>query len=86
MLRRYWLFMLAAVLFAAGCRSDGTFMRPTWFHPGDVHQQRIRATVHDPYPDQDKGPPFVDGRPRDYKQALPEPVRNRIYVDSGLGP
>jgi hypothetical protein len=27
----------------------------------------------------------VDGRPRDYKQPLPEPVRNRIYVDSGWG-
>jgi hypothetical protein len=79
---------LAALLLAilAGCRSDGTFMGPSWFHPGNVQQQRVRATVHDPYPDQDKGPAFVDGRPRDYKNALPEPVRNRIYADSAWGP
>lgn len=82
MLRRYWFCLLVAPLLA-GCRSDGTFFRPTWFHPGTVQQQRIRATVHDPYPDQDKGPPFEDGRPREYQNALPEPVRNRITEDRG---
>jgi hypothetical protein len=86
MLRRYWFCLLPSVLLIVGCRSDGTFFRPTWFHPGTVQQQRIRATVHDPYPDQDKGPPFEDGRPRDYKHALPEPVRNRIIADSAWGP
>jgi hypothetical protein len=86
MLRRYWLLVLAASIGVAGCHADGSFMRPSWFHPGTVQQQRIRATVHDPYPDQDKGPAFVDGRPRDYKNALPEPVRSRIYADSAWGP
>ena len=83
MLRRCCLLLLC--LGAAGCRSDGSFAHPTWFHPGTVQQQRIRATVHDPYPDQDKGPAFEDGRPRDYKNGLPEPVRDRIYVDSAWG-
>lgn len=86
MLRRLSLLALLITSGAIGCQHDGSFARPTWFHPGTVQQQRIRATVHDPYPDQDKGPPFVDGRPRDYKNALPEPVRNRIYADSAWGP
>ncbi len=85
MLRRYWLCLLTVLLLGAGCRSDGSFFRPTWFHPGDIRTQRVRATVHDPYPDQDKGPAFEDGRPRDYKNALPEPVRDRIYADSAWG-
>jgi len=32
------------------------------------------------------GPEVVGGRPRDYQQQLPEPVRNRLYVDSYVGP
>jgi hypothetical protein len=83
---RRLLLALLTISALAGCNHDGSFLRPTWFHPGTVQQQRIRATVHDPYPDQDKGPAFVDGRPRDYKNALPEPVRNRIYADSAWGP
>jgi hypothetical protein len=50
--------------------------------PGTVQQQRLRATVHDPYSDQEAGPEVDGGRPRDYMKALPEPVRNRIYADS----
>ena len=50
--------------------------------PGTIQQQRLRATIHDPYPDPNLGPNFDGGRPRDYLQPLPEPVRNRIYADS----
>lgn len=59
----------------SGCMTDP-------FNPGTIWQQRLRATVHDPYSDQDLGPEVVGGRPRDYQQQLPEPVRNRLYVDS----
>jgi hypothetical protein len=51
-------------------------------HPGTIEQQRLRATIHDPYPDPDLGPPIDEARPREYQSPLPEPVRNRIYADS----
>ena len=67
-----------ACLAAGGCITDP-------FNPGTVQQQRLQATVHDPYSDQDLGPEVVGGRPRDFQQQLPEPVRNRMYVDSFWG-
>jgi hypothetical protein len=67
---------------ASGCASGGGF---NFFNPGTIDQQRLRATIHDPYSDQDLGPEVVGGRPRDYQQQLPEPVRNRLYVDSWWG-
>jgi hypothetical protein len=61
----------------AGCAADGRLL-----NPGNIYSQRLRATIHDPYSDQDLGPEVVGGRPRDYQQQLAEPVRNRLYVDS----
>lgn len=80
MTRRALLLALAvAPLLSGGCRSNGQHV----FHaPGTIQQQRLRATIHDPYPDQDLGPEVVGGRPREYQQPLPEPVRNRLWVDS----
>jgi hypothetical protein len=52
------------------------------WRPGTIEQQRLRATIHDPYPDPDFGPAIDGGRPREYQRPLPEAVRNRIYVDS----
>jgi hypothetical protein len=68
----------AACLAGSGCIADP-------FNPGTIDQQRLQATVHDPYSDQDLGPEVVGGRPRDFQQQLPEPVRNRMYVDSFWG-
>jgi hypothetical protein len=73
------LALLTAPLMAGGCANGG---HPLFQAPGTIHQQRLRATIHDPYSDQDVGPEVVGGRPRDYQQPLPEPVRNRIFVDS----
>jgi len=78
------LWMLVAVgceVISAGCAGS----RYNFFQPGTVQQQQLRATVHDPYPDQDAGPEIVGGRPRDFSQPLPEPVRNRIFADSYWG-
>jgi hypothetical protein len=69
-------------LAAAGCASHGQY---NIFQPGTIQQQRLRATVHDPYPDRNLAPEVVGGRPREYQQPLPEPVRNRIFVDSWWG-
>ena len=83
MLRRLTLVALAlATAFSAGC-ANGRFYNP--FRPNDVQAQRIRATVHDPYPDQDKGPPVDDARPRDYQRQMPEPRRSQLYTDGNLG-
>jgi hypothetical protein len=76
---RLGLVMLA--LAAGGCASGHPLFAPR----GNIYQQRLRATVHDPYPDQDAGPEVVGGRPRDYQQPLPEPVRNRLFADSWWG-
>lgn len=71
-----WMAALGPML--AGCAGhQGRFWRP-----GTIEQQRLRATIHDPYPDPDLGPWIDGGRPREYERPLPEPVRNRIYVDS----
>jgi hypothetical protein len=72
------LALLTAMLAAGGCM--GQHFR-LW-HPGTIQQQRLRATIHDPYPDPDLGPKIDGGRPREYQDPLPEPVRNRIYADS----
>ena len=87
MLRRMtFALTLLASAFASGC-ANGRFYNPfrTADRPEDVQAQRIRATVHDPYPDQDKGPEVDDARPRDYQQQTPEPVRNRFSADNPWG-
>jgi hypothetical protein len=72
-----WRFgLVLGAMLIAGCAS-----RP----PGTIEQQRIRATINDPYSDPDAGPEVVGGRPRDYQQPLPVSVKNRIYVDSWWG-
>ena len=83
MLRRMTLGLVTlSAICLSGC-ANGRFYNP--FRPGDVQAQRIRATVHDPYPDQDKGPAVDDARPRDYQRQTPEPVRNRFFADSPWG-
>ncbi len=72
----------ACLLAAGGCASGGHY---NFWHPGNIHTQRIRAVVHDPYPDQHLAPPVVGGRPREYAEPLPEAVKNRIYTDSFWG-
>lgn len=78
---RQLLIALMACLAGEGCAP----LADRIAHPGTAEQQRLRATIHDPYPDPDAGPEIVGGRPRDYASPLPEPVRNRIYVDSWPG-
>jgi hypothetical protein len=73
------LAVLLLPLAAGGCAAGRGF---NIFQPGTIQQQRLRATVHDPYPDRDLGPEVVGGRPREYQQPLPEPVRNRIFADT----
>jgi len=78
--RLVWMAIIAlAAVWSHGCAR----YHPRILHPGTIEQQRLRSTIHDPYPDPDLGPKIDGGRPREYQEPLPEPVRNRIYADSG---
>ncbi len=66
------------VVFAAGCRSDGTLFPPA----GTVEQQRHNATMYDPYSDVDTGPEVEGGRPRDFQNPLSEADRSRMFQDN----
>lgn len=74
--------LVATALLNVGCAGRYAASRETWRHPGTIAQQRMRATVHDPYPDQDAGPKIDGGRPRDFQNPLAEPVRTRPFWDS----
>ncbi len=78
---------ILALFTEVGCAGGGRFAasRKTWAHPGTIQQQRTRAIVHDPYPDQDAGTEIDGGRPRDFAQPLAEPVRSRMFMDSRYG-
>jgi len=79
------LLMPYAVVLVLGCAlalSGCAGYHPRLAHPGTIDQQRLRATIHDPYPDPDLGPNYDGGRPREYQDPLPEAVRNRLYADS----
>ena len=73
--------LVIALVALGGCAGS----RWNLFAPGSMQQQQLRATVHDPYTDVDAGPEVVGGRPREYAQPLPEPVRNRLFTDSWWG-
>ena len=66
----FWLLLTCAV----GC--NATIERPRWFRPGDIRSQQYRAVEHDPYPSIEVGPEVVGGRPREYQQELPAPIRH----------
>ena len=53
--------------------------------PGTLWEQRSRAVIHDPYPDQEAGPEIVSGRPRAFLHPLPEADRNRLLQQRMLG-
>ena len=56
--------------------------RPNWGHPGPTAYQQHRATLFDPYADNDAGPEVVGARPPDFQKPLAEPVRSRAMRDS----
>ncbi|WP_425618746.1 hypothetical protein NA78x_002459 [Anatilimnocola sp. NA78] len=87
-MRSAYILTLLALLFVpnVGCAGN-RFAASRWnfWHPGPTSDQRVRASVHDPYSDQDLGPAVVGGRPREYMNQYPEAVRNRFYSDTHMG-
>lgn len=64
------------------CLAGGCRWMPNVAHPGRIDQQRAAAVRHDPFADNDIGPPVVGGRPREFAKPAAEPVRNRMFADS----
>ena len=73
---KFGLWLLAIALLGAGSVGCRGYSHPFQRPPGTMQQQRLGATYHDPYTDQDAGPEVVGGRPRDYQKPLAEPVRS----------
>ncbi len=69
------LLTVCSVLLLAGCNLG----RPNWFNPGTIDVQQQRATIHDPYTDNDAAPEVVGGRPRDYDRPASEPTRAQPF-------
>ena len=67
-------FLVGLFAFAAGCSSEiHRYVRfPNLFHPGTAAQQRAEALEHDPFPQNDIGPPVVGGRPLGYQAGVEE--------------
>lgn len=85
LMRTTYILTLFALLLlpSVGCAGNRfAASRWTWWHPGRTQEQRVRASVHDPYSDQDLGPEVVGGRPREFQNQYPEAVRNRFFSDT----
>lgn len=73
--------VLGLCTLACGCAAR----RPLWQPPGPLPNQQFRATVHDPYADNEVGPEVVGARPREFQKPLPEAVRARGFWESLRG-
>ncbi len=66
----------AQVLLIAGvvALTTGCHNRPNWGSPGTIGEQRQRAVLHDPYPNNTLGPAIESGRPLGFDRPLSEPT------------
>ena len=68
------------VLSTTGC--PAWRWRYAWQPPGNIYEQGNRATIHDPFPDNQLGANIEGIRPREFSTPLDLPVRDRLYPDS----
>jgi hypothetical protein len=73
-----FITLLSLAVLLTGCGGAHPWLRS----PGPVEYQRHHAALHDPYPDNEAGPPIDGGRPLAFEKPLPEPVRSRGLMDS----
>lgn len=76
------LGLLMALL---GWTQTGCYLKPNWGAPGTIGEQRSRAVLFDPYPNNDLGPPVVSGRPLGFERPMPEAEQNQYYPQSSRG-
>ena len=58
-------YVALAVMVTSGC-----YLRPNLGPPGTIYDQRSRAVLSDPFPNNEIGPEVVGGRPRGYDLPL----------------
>lgn len=81
-MNRSLFFLLACLLLGFdGCRG----YHSPFDAPGTLQQQRLNASVHDPYVDNDAGPEVVGGRPRDFQKPWSEADRSRSWLSGMWG-
>jgi hypothetical protein len=79
-----WVCGLILIIPVSGCH-----LQPNFGPPGTIGEQRARAIVHDPFPDNDLGPEIVSGRPREWNRPSAEPKRlqhDNPYARKSAGP
>ena len=76
--KRTCLVALLAACSLMGCATGQPLIDP----PGTTAFQQFRASLHDPYADNDAGPQVIGGRPREFNAPRDEPVRTRWFRDS----
>ena len=59
----------AVLVAGVGCN-----IRPRQGPPGTIGDQRERAVIYDPFPNNDLGPPIVGGRPLGFDLPQSEPT------------
>lgn len=80
MAKKFVIKLAAGTFFVPLVLIVGCHLRPDFGPPGTIGQQRARAAVHDPFPNNDLGPPIVSGRPRGFDRPGAEP--NRLQQDN----
>ena len=71
------LLGLVALLLGSGCN----VAMPQLFRPGNVREQQLRATFHDPYGSPSIGPEIAGGRPIDFLQPRTQAVQAQWFLD-----
>jgi len=66
------------LLSATGCG----LQLPRLRSPGNLYQQQLRATFHDPYGQTDNAPEIEGGRPPTFEQPRPQSARSQWFFDS----
>lgn len=77
-IRALCLFSAIALSSLLGCQRYQFSQSPL----GTVHEQRVRATIHDPWPDNDVAPEIVGGRPREFEKPQAEAERIPLYQET----
>ncbi len=62
--------LVAAAAVLCGCRAGTSVLGP----PGTIYEQRSRAVLSDPFPNNELGPAVLGARPRGYETPLAQPV------------